>query len=434
MTFQQQTQKQQNHVIPIIMMIALFAMISFVTGLSSPLGAVLKNQFDVSDAAATLGIMMNFIAYAVMGIPSGLLLKKIGYKSTALAAVAVGFVGIGIQILSGYFGSFGVYLLGAFVAGMSMCMLNTVVNPMLNTLGGGGKKGNQLIQIGGTFNSLAATVVPILVGLLAGVIAEATISDIFPLLYIALGIFGVVFVVLLLTNIPNPDSNEEESTTVAKSPFSFPHFNFGLIAIFVYVGIEVAVPATLFYFLTYSPDRGGLGMDPTAAGSVAGTYWFLMMIGRFAGASIAGSVSSRAMLTVAAGIGTILVLGGMYFPLDTVNMPVFLTDASGKLSFGTTQVPINAVFFALIGLCTSVMWGGIFNLAVEGLGSATEKASGFFMVMVCGGGIIPFLQNLVVPSTGFLNSYWVILVCMLYLVFYAMSGSKPKNLRLNDPF
>ena len=108
---------------------------------------------------APCGNFGNFIAYAVMGIPSGILLQRVGYKKTALIAVAIGFVGVGIQFLSGHSSpemAFAVYLIGAFVAGFSMCLLNTVVNPMLNKLGGEGNKGNQLIQVGGSFNSVCA--------------------------------------------------------------------------------------------------------------------------------------------------------------------------------------------------------------------------------------------------------------------------------------
>ena len=143
-----ETQKK-NYVLPIAMMFALFAMISFVTGLQNPMGIIVKNQFGASNFMSQLGNAANFIAYAFMGLPAGLMLQRIGYKKTALAAVAVGFIGVGISYLSGLMSSFSVYLIGAFVSGFSMCMLNTVVNPMLNTLGGGGNRGNQLVQFGG---------------------------------------------------------------------------------------------------------------------------------------------------------------------------------------------------------------------------------------------------------------------------------------------
>ncbi len=142
--------QQKKQWVAIIMMFLLFAMIAFVTNLCNPMAVITKNQFHISNFQAQLGNTANFIAYLVMGIPSGLLLKKIGYKNTALLAIAIGFVGVFLEYVSGWDSvqSFWVYLLGAFIAGFCMCMLNTVVNPMLNTLGGGGNKGNQLIQFG----------------------------------------------------------------------------------------------------------------------------------------------------------------------------------------------------------------------------------------------------------------------------------------------
>ncbi len=171
--------EQKNYTLPIIVMFALFFMIAFVTNFAGSMGVIVKNQFHASNALSQLGTLANFIAYACMGIPAGIILKRKGYKFTSLAAVTVGFVGVGIQFLSGYVESFGVYVLGAFVAGFSMCMLNIVVNPMLNTLGGGGNKGNQLIQFGGSCNSIGGTIAPVLLGYLIGGSAEtATVSEI----------------------------------------------------------------------------------------------------------------------------------------------------------------------------------------------------------------------------------------------------------------
>ena len=183
---------KQKNILPIIVMMFLFGMISFVTNLASPMGDILKYQFQVPNWMGTLGVFANFIAYAIMGVPSGRMLEKYGYKKTALIAVGVGFVGVAIQTISGYAGSFGVYLLGAFVAGFSMCMLNVVVNPMLNKLGGGGNTGNQLVQIGGSFNSLCGTAVIILTGLLIPSIAKSQISDVFPLMYAALDLISII--------------------------------------------------------------------------------------------------------------------------------------------------------------------------------------------------------------------------------------------------
>lgn len=413
--------EKKNYVLPIIMMIALFGMISFVTGLQNPMGIIVKSQFGASNFMASLGYAANFIAYAFMGIPAGMLLQKIGYKKTALAAIAVGFVGVGIQFLSGGVGSFAIYLIGAFVAGFSMCMLNTVVNPMLNTLGGGGNKGNQLIQVGGSFNSLMATIVPILVGYLIGSnVDKATIKDANPALFIAMGIFALAFLVLYFVNIPEPSLSKPKSVEKAKhSPLSFRHFLFGAVAIFLYVGIEVGIQLFINPFMT-----GELKIDPTTAGSVVGTYWFLMLVGRLIGASVGAKVSSKTMLTFVSALGIVLTLLAIFTPVSsTVSMPVFQSD----ISFGMAEIPMSVMFLVLCGLCTSVMWGGIFNLAVEGLGKYTEAASGIFMVMVCGGGLLPLLQGAVVDSVGYMNSYWVIIAALAFLLFYALVGSKNVN-------
>ena len=427
-------EKKNGKIIAIITMIFLFGMISFVTNLAAPMGIVLKNQFDVSNALGMLGNFGNFIAYAVMGIPSGILLQRVGYKKTALIAVAIGFIGVGIQFLSGHSSpemAFAVYLIGAFVAGFSMCLLNTVVNPMLNKLGGEGNKGNQLIQVGGSFNSVMATITPMFVGILiAGSIEKATISQIFPVMYTAMAVFAFAFFVLLFVRIPEPNAaaTTEPISTLMKGALKFRHFVLGAIAIFVYVGIEVGVPGTLNLFLTDPVEKGGAGIASTISGFVVGTYWFLMLIGRLAGASLGAKVSSKAMLTSTSALGLILVFLAIFSSTGTlVNLPVLQQSATGGLSFGFAEVPINAMYLVLVGLCTSIMWGGIFNLAVEGLGKYLAAASGLFMVLVCGGGILPVIQGWVADVAGFMASYWVIIAALAYLLYYGLVGCKNVN-------
>jgi len=420
-------QKQSGNVVAIIMMIFLFGMISFVTNLAAPMGVVLKNQFGVSNAMGMLGNMANFIAYAVMGIPGGILLQRVGYKKTALLAIAIGFVGVFIQFLSGHTGetsAFVVYLLGAFIAGFSMTLLNTVVNPMLNTLGGGGNKGNQLIQVGGSFNSVMATFTPAFVGILIGEASKAKISDVFPVMYIAMGIFALVFFVLWAVSIPEPhaERSTEPMGNLMSGALKFRHFILGAVGIFVYVGVEVGTPATMNLWLSDT------SVGATTAGSVAGTYWFLMLIGRLCGVSIASRVSSKSMLTFASSLALLLVTLAIFLPTTSqVSLPLMIRSDSGALSFGLAQVPINAMFLVLVGLCTSIMWGGIYNLAVEGLGKYVAVASGLFMVMVCGGGILPWVQGKVADLAGYIPSYWVMFAGFAYLLYFALIGSKNVN-------
>lgn len=420
--------KQKSYVLPIIMMFALFFMIAFVTGLQNPMGIIVKNQFGASNFMSQLGNAANFIAYAFMGLPAGIMLQRFGYKKTALAAIMIGFIGVLISYISGIVESFGVYLVGAFISGFSMCMLNTVVNPMLNTLGGGGNRGNQLVQFGGSCNSIGATIVPVLVGyLIGGQVDTASISDANPALFLAMGIFALAFIVLSFVRIPEPHlaaAAEMKKEKDKHSPFSFRHFLLGTLAIFFYVGVEVGIANTANLFMTESVDKGGLGIDTTIAGTIVGTYWFFMLIGRLLGGAIGSRVSSRAMLTTVCAVAGLFILLAIFSPLtSTVNMPVFKLD----ISFGLAEVPIGVMFMILCGLCTSVMWGNIFNLAVEGLGKYTAAASGIFMVMVCGGGILPLIQGYVADGFGFLSSFWVIIVALAYMLFYAQVGSKNVN-------
>ncbi len=428
--------RKNGNLVAIITMIFLFGMISFVTNLAAPIGVIWKQQpgIDGSNALGMMGNMMNFLAYLFMGIPAGKLITRIGYKKTALLAIGIGFFGVLIQFLSGIVGvgatvaglpaNWFIYLAGAFVAGFSVCILNTVVNPMLNLLGGGGKKGNQLVQIGGTFNSLMGTLTPMLVGALIGAVTKDTvITHVNPVMYIAMGVFLLAFIILALVPIGNPQSAAQGGHV--ESPWKYRHFVLGVIAIFLYVGVEVGIPGTLNFYL--SDSDSGAGLDPktaaTIAGFVAGTYWFLMLIGRFVSSFISGVISSRTQLSCAAAVAAALILVAMFVPAGvSTSMPVF--TGSG---FGMVQVPLSALLLVLCGLCTSVMWGTIFNLAVEGLGSATALASGAFMMMVVGGGILPLLQNAIADAAGYMVSYWVVVVAVLYILWYAALGSKVKK-------
>ena len=413
----------------IIVMIALFAMIAFVTNLCSPMAVIVKNQYGASNFLSQIGNYGNFIAYLVMGIPSGMLLKRYGYKKTSLIALAVGIIGILVQWLSGWAG-FGVYLIGAFIAGFCMCMLNTVVNPMLNLLGGGGNKGNQLIQIGGVFNSAAAVAVYIIMGALIGEAAKAKISDATPALMIALAIFVIGFIVILFTKIEEPAQPVEVKSEVKDkySAFSFRHFKLGILAIFLYGGIEVGTPTYIMQYLTAAPDAAtpGIGMSGTIAGLIVAVYWLMMLIGRFVGGAIGGKVSSKAMVTTVSIASIVLVLFGMFAPTNLmVNVPGIDWANTAVI---WAEVPVGIFAFILVGLCTSVMWGSIFNLATEGLGKYTAMASGIFMTMVFGFAIMVGLQGLVADWTGsYMTSYVVVLFCAAYILYYALIGHRNVN-------
>lgn len=405
----------------IVMMVALFAMIAFVTNLCSPMAVIVQNQFGASEFQSQIGNYANFIAYLVMGIPSGMLIVKFGYKKTALLALIVGIIGMVLELLSGTLESMWIYLLGAFIAGFCMCMLNTVVNPLLNVLGGGGNTGNQLIQIGGAFNSAAAVAVYIILGALIGEVTKDTaIVDAAPAMYIALGIFVAAFIVLFFTKIEEP-KQEPVKAELIKGALSHRHFALGALAIFLYMSVEVGTPTYMIKYLI-----SDVGISAGVASLIAAVYWFAMFIGRSIGGSIGGKVSSRVMVSTVAIAAIILLAFGMLAP-STLTVQVPGVDWA-NLSVIWVDVPVGVAAFICVGLCTSVMWGGIFNMAVEGLGKYTAAASGIFMTMVFGCAIMVALQAVVAEQTGsYLVSYIIPLACAAYILFYALVGSRVKK-------
>ena len=433
-------QAKNGNLIAIITMFFLFAMISFVTNLAAPFGTIWRNAYEGSNVLGMMGNMMNFLAYLFMGIPAGIMLTKIGYKKTALIAMGVGILGLFIQYLSSIFGAttslfdlggftiqlnFVIYLLGAFICGFCVCMLNTVVNPMLNLLGGGGNKGNQLIQSGGALNSLSGTLTPLFVGALIGTVTSKTaMSDVAPLLFMAIGVFVLAFLVILFVSIPEPHMHKGGNAAKAKfshSPWSFRHTLLGVIGIFFYVGIEIGIPGTLNFYLADSSSKGAGLLENGAAigGAIAAIYWLLMLVGRTASSAISGKVSSRTQLIVVSATAIVFILIAIMTPKETtISMPGYSVSEGFKMA----QVPVSALFLVLCGLCTSVMWGGIFNLAVEGLGKYTAQASGIFMMMVVGGGIMPLVQQFISDAYGYMASYWLVIAMLVYLLFYGLKG------------
>ena len=435
-----QTEKKSN-LIAVITMCFIFAMISFVTNMGAPFGNIWGFTYPFAKA---WGNLMNFAAYLFMGIPAGKMLIKYGYKKTALIALIVGIVGLALQYLSSIFGNdikvftydnipvalnLIIYLLGAFICGFCVCMLNTVVNPMLNLLGGGGNKGNQYIQIGGSMNSLTATLTPLLTGVLVGTVTDKTsMTDVSPLLFIGMAVFALAFIIISRVDIPEPTLGKVQPK-YERSPLAFRHTLLGVIAIFFYVGIEIGIPMELNFYIT------DLGFKGSAAigGALAASYWLMMLVGRVSSSYLSGKVSTKAQMIFVSLVAIILLLIAIFMPesntmaMNLDSFPNWVKSFFKLPETGVFEVPTKAIFIALCGLCTSIMWGGIFNLSVEGLGKYTEAASGIFMMMVVGGGIMPLIQESIAKSAGPIASYWLIIAMLAYILFYALIGCKNVN-------
>ncbi len=439
--------KKGGQLVAIITMFALYAMVGFVTFLAAPAGDVWKYKLPGgSNVLGMLGNSMNFIAYLIMGYPAGKFLQKIGYKKTALLATGSGAVGVLVQVLSGKLeasmGMIGqvpaawlVYLAGALVSGFSNCLLNTVINPMLNQIVGGGNKGNQLNLGGSAFNSFCGASAPIILGSIIGKITKDTqFADISGVLMAAAAVFIVATLIISFIPIQNPTARKSD-VVLERSALAFRHCRFGVIGIFLYMGVELGTQNYMRLWLQpdnpTSPLLKIAGITPeqamVIAASTAATFMMLMLVGRLVGAIIGGKVSSRTMCLWCTGSGTLLctvgALCGAFAPDMMVRLPLF----QSLKSLAMTQVPLAALFFILAGLSASVMWGVMFNLATEGLGKYTEQASGLFMVMVVGGAILPSLQGWLADSFGFMVSYVVPIFCFAYLFVYALAFSKNVN-------
>lgn len=488
------TENSNGRIVAIVAMFCIYAMISFVTNLAAPIGTIWGYKLAGNSVLGMMGNMMNFLAYLFMGIPAGNLLVKIGYKKTALWAMAVGFAGLFVQWLSSAVGAdtvvgsisgspvtlnFFIYLAGAFICGFCVCMLNTVVCPMLNLLGGGGKAGNQLLQSGGALNSLSGTLTPLFVGAMIGQLtSKSQMSDVAPLLWVAMGVFAVAFVIISFVAIPEPaGTGRGGNVKYDHSPWNFRHTVLGVIGIFFYVGIEIGIPGTLNFYLADQSATGAgvVGAASTIAGAVVAIYWLLMLVGRSLSGLISGSVSTKAQIITVSGVAIVLVVSAIFIPKDkavkvpgivydpientsdmlaTAGMPTdeimafvgnptvealtpyasaikeeFELEPAEVVVNVTTEprVPVSALLLILCGLCTSVMWGGIFNLAVEGLGKYTAQASGIFMMMVVGGGVMPLIQNWIAGAVGYMASYWLVAAMLGYILFYGVAGSKNVN-------
>ena len=429
--------KKGSNLIAIITMFALYGLCGFMTYLAAPAGRIWEGAEGIK-GSATLGMMgnmMNFLAYLIMGYPMGMVLQKFGYKATALLATGSGALGILVQMLSGYVslgtvggvpGAWYIYLFGAFISGTSNCLLNGVINPMLNSIVGGGNKGNQLNLAGGSVNSMFQGFSMVIVPMVVGEVTDSTkFSDVTGVLVTAMAIFIAATVIIAFLPISNPTARAKD-VVYERSALAFRHCLLGVIGIFLYMGVEAGIPAA-----TSSPQvkdlMGGGDAAAVVAGTLGGAVFLFMLAGRILGAIFGGRISSRAMMLWTSGVSIILLVLGVTLISLNVTVPYEVAAKAAGEAAMIVNVPVGAFCFVLMGICTSVMWASIFNLSTEGVGKYTEQASGLFMTMVVGGGILPLVQSYIGDKVSFVAGFVVPLVCLAYLFVYALKFSKNVN-------
>ena len=397
----------------IAVMFGMVFMVGFVTMFTGPLAAVMKAQFGASNALSQFGSSANFLAYLFMGLPCGMVLKRRGYRFTSLAAVSVGILGVALQILAGFAASFAIYVAGAFVAGLSMCMLNTTANPLLNTLGGGGNGGNRLVQYGCTFNSVGGMSSPLVLGFLIGnEVAKANVLDALPVQIAALVFFMFGFVVIMRADIPEPHMEPDAASPWrdVAAAFRFRHFALGALAMFLFEPVECGICNMVNLYLTAEGTPAYAGA--VVGGAMVSAYCALMMVGRFEAGVLGNRFSPRTMLAVSTTFCIVLLAAAALVPFVKVAVP-----------FASVSLPLSAILMTLCGLGIAVMFGSIFNLATEGLGRLVPVASGITMSLVSGGAFLAAV-GLVTDRFGILSSCWVFAAFLAYILFFAAAGSR----------
>ncbi len=409
----------KNYLGPFITMVFLFFIVGFLTVVFQQFQKPLETAFlgNVENIKNTLSILVTFtwfLAYPVLGGTGSKWVNHHGYKKTLIRALAVMIAGLLISAGSAWIGSmqnqiniagiplgFYIFLLGSFVVGGAATIMQVVINPYLTACDVKGTSSIQRITIGGSSNSIGTTLAPYFV---AGIVfGGLSISDInikqviLPFILLAVTIFIVILVVSRLSLPHIEGTTQSKGEVLEKSVWSFSHLTLGVVGIFFYVGVEVAIGANLNMYANW------LGESYAAKASLMTMlYWGGMLVGRLVGSTLS-KVSAKTQLSFTSVVATILVVISIKFQ--------------------------NPWFLVGIGLLHSIMWGGIFDLAIKDLGKYTSKGSGALMIGVIGGAILPLLQGVLADA---MNGNWaltwfIVILGELYILYYALSGSKVKQ-------
>ena len=423
MTQQKQT---QSYLVPFIIMVVLMALVGLITNLNGQFQAPMQAAFlqksgSLTNALTTLITFAFFLGYLAMGIPSAKCIEKKGYKNTLITGLFGLIAAFGLYELSAYvFESvdlvkfqaatdpnvviipvaYYIFLLAGFVAGSAMTFLQAVLNPYIVACDVKGTTGVTRQSIAGTANSTMATIAPILVAsvIFAGKSGlDIALSSLYIPFLVLIVLVGGLIAALSKLHLPAIASTEKkEGEVLEKSVWSFSHLALGVVAIFMYVGVEVCIGNNI------NLHGQSLGFEPSEAALMATIYWGLMLVGRLCGSFLSGISASKQLLITSLGAG-LLVLGGM-----VLNNPYLLAGA---------------------GLFHSVMWGAIFSLAIDKLGKYTSAGSGALMMGIVGGAILPLVQGFLADSLGGWQFTWIIvLIGEAYLLYYALVGHKVRQL------
>lgn len=393
--------KERSFTMPLALMLSLYFGIGFITSLNDILVPHFKDLFHLTNFAALLVQFCFFGAYFVMSVPSGWIIGKFGYKRGIVAALSLMNVGLLLFQPASRIIFYPLFLFALFVVGSGLALLQVAINPYIGALGTPNTAASRLNLAGG-FNSFASTIAPKLGAVFIFIAAGASAAQLarsvrLPYLILAACAF-VMAIVTGLVSLPEVIERRVGKTASDVSAWQFSHLRLGALAIFFYVGAEVAIGSIMINYLG-QPSMGGLSHE--AAARYVSYYWGGAMLARFAGFFALRTIKSQNALAFVALVGLLLV-------------------GTTLLTHG--YVAVWAI--VLCGLCNSVMWPCIFPLALEGLGKATSQGSGILVTMVVGGALIPVAQGFLADTFGYQRSFAIILVCYAYVLYFALRGHR----------
>jgi FHS family L-fucose permease-like MFS transporter len=409
----------KNYTIPLVILTSLFFMWGFLTVMNDVLIPHLKAVFALNYFQAMAVNVCFFGAYFVVSYPAGALVKNIGYKRGVVTGLVIAGIGCLLFYPAASYRVYWIFLAALFVLASGITILQVSANPYVTRLGPP-ETASQRLTLTQAFNSLGTTVGPYVGSLLILSVATLGAAEIASLtpeeldahhlaeaqavqipyvgLAIALIALAVVFALLKLPVIVDA----EEEGVVTKSAWHHRHLILGAIGLFVYVGGEVAIGSLIVNFLG---EANIANLPENQAGQYLMLYWGGAMVGRFIGVGLMQVLEPRKLLAIFAFIAALLVITAVV---------------------GSGSVAMWALL--AVGLFNSIMFPTIFSLALNKLGAATSQGSGILCVAIVGGAVIPAVQGLLADNIGLQNSFFVPVLCYIYIIFYTWKGAEPKTI------
>jgi MFS transporter, FHS family, L-fucose permease len=396
--------KQGNYNSALIALAVLYFMMGFITCLNDSLVPFFKAGFNLSYSQSSLVQFYFFLTYGIISIPAGKVVEKIGFKNGMVAGFAIAAVGALLFYPASVFHVYYLFLSALFILAIGIVLLQVSANPYITVLGRPETASSRLTLIQGV-GSIGTTVAPLFgAAFILSSLKNSGASSValrMPYLLIAacLVVIAIVVMQLKLPTIKPGDESISARQNPVKSIFSFRNLNFGIIAIFMYVGAEVSIGT----FLTnYISDKVAIAND--AANHYVAFYWGGMLVGRLFGSIVLRSVKPWIVLTT----------------LSLLSVGLILVSISSEGYIAVWSM-------IAVGVCNSVMFAIIFSLSIVGLSTYTTQASGLLSTAIAGGAVVSLIQGLIKDHYSWQAAFIVPVVCYLYILFYGISGYKSKN-------